>query len=56
MLLSGFLAAFAEAHQQEQPGAWSGAGSRPVPDVISRLRQLLVHNTAMVLPPTTRMQ
>ena len=59
MLLSGFLAARAEARRREQQGAWSGAGSRPVPsqacqvgcDCSSQTAPCPQHGTAMALPP-----
>jgi len=64
MLLSGFLAAFAAARQQEQQGAWSGAGFRPVPgqpcqvgcDCTSQRAPRPQHGMATALSPTARVQ
>lgn len=57
-VLSGFLAACAEACCQEQRGACSGAGSRPFPgqacqDCSSQTAPHPQHSTAMALPPHT---
>lgn len=55
-LLSGFLAACAEACCQEQRGAWSGAGSRPFPglpcqDCSSQTAPHPQHSKVMPFPP-----